>query len=82
MTATVPKLMFTVFNGGKAVNSKIKFTRFYLILDVKASDTDIDATEVYFKVSALIKKMVSAHPKLGETGFKPNATGAYFNAHD
>lgn len=82
MTATSPKLMFTIFNGGKAVNSRIKFTKFYLILDVRTTDIDIDATEIYFKVSALIKKQVSAHPKLGENGFKPNCTGAYFNAHD
>lgn len=29
-----PKLMFTVFNGGKALGSKVKFSRFYLILDI------------------------------------------------
>lgn len=79
---TIPKLMFTCFNGGKAFNSRVKFTRFYLIIDVKTTDTDIDTTEIYFKVSALIKKLTSAHPKLGENGFKPNVTGAYFNAHE
>jgi len=30
----VPKLMFTVFNGGKALNSKVKFSRFYIIIDI------------------------------------------------
>jgi hypothetical protein len=29
----VPKLMFTLFNGGKALNSKVKFAKFYLIMD-------------------------------------------------
>lgn len=78
----IPKLMFSIFNGGKEYNSRIKFTRFYVILDVKPTDVDMDATEIYFKVSALIKKFVSAHPKLGENGFKPSVIGSYFNAHD
>ena len=39
----MPKLMFTVFNGGKAMNSKVKFTRFYLILNLKVQDVEIDA---------------------------------------
>jgi len=29
----VPKLMFTIFNGGKAMGSKVKFAKFYLIMD-------------------------------------------------
>jgi hypothetical protein len=81
-SVTAPKLMFTAFNGGKALNSKVKFTRMYLIIDVQPADTQIDATEIYFKSSTLIRKLVSAHPKLGENGFKPNVTGSYFNAHE
>ena len=30
----VPKLMFTVFNGGKGLGSKVKFSTFYLIIDI------------------------------------------------
>jgi hypothetical protein len=29
----VPRLMFTIFNGGKALGSKVKFAKFYLIMD-------------------------------------------------
>jgi enolase len=76
-----PKLMFTVFNGGKAVGSKVKFSRFYVIFDVKISDVDIDVNDMYFKVSAAIKKGIQAH-KLGENGFKPGVTGAYYNAYE
>ena len=32
--------MFTAFNGGKAVGSKVKFSRFYVIIDVKTTDAD------------------------------------------
>ena len=56
-TTIVPKLMFTIFNGGKALGSKVKFSRFYLIMNVKATDT-LDAQELYYKVSAAIKKNV------------------------
>lgn len=76
---TMPKLMFTVFNGGKAVNSKVKFTKFYLILNIKVQDVEVDANQVYFKISAAIKKAITSH-KLGEAGFKANVSGAYFNA--
>ena len=27
-----PKLMFTLFHGGKAIGSKVKFAKFYLIM--------------------------------------------------
>jgi len=71
--------MFTVFKGGKALGSKVKFGRFFLIFDINASDEDINAEEVYFKVSASIKKAITSH-KLGENGFKSNVTGSYFAA--
>lgn len=28
-----PKIMFTVFNAGKALGSKVKFSKFYLMMD-------------------------------------------------
>jgi len=73
--------MFTAFNGGKALNSKVKFSRFYIIIDIQGDEEDVDANEIYYKIAAAVKKGVAAH-KLGENGFKPNASGAYFNAHD
>ena len=74
----VPKLMFTIFNGGKAIGSKVKFSRFYLIMNIKAADT-LDAQELYYKVAAAVKKGVETH-KLGANAFKANSTGAYYNA--
>ena len=77
----VPKIMFTVFNGGKALNSKVKFARFYIIMNLKVQDVSADANLIYYKLSAAIKKAISGH-KLGESGFKANVSGAYFNALD
>lgn len=76
----VPKLMFTILNGGKTLGSKVKFSTFYLIIDVNGSD-EVDANEIYFKITANIKKAIQAH-KLGEAGFKANIQGSYFNAFD
>lgn len=35
---SLPKLMINVFNGGKESGSKVKFSRFYLIIDVNPVD--------------------------------------------
>ena len=70
--------MFTIFNGGKASGSKVKFSRFYIILNVKAQET-VDSTEIYFKITGAVKKLVEGH-KLGIVGFKANQSGSYFNA--
>lgn len=78
---TVPKIMFTVFNGGKAMGSKVKFARFYVIMNLRVQDVGIDANIVYYKVAAAIKKAITSH-KLGENGFKANVSGSYFNALD
>jgi enolase len=47
----VPKLIFNVLNGGKALSSKVKFSRFYLILDMSPED-EHDPMEIYLKVQA------------------------------
>jgi hypothetical protein len=78
----VPKIMFSLFNGGKTLGSKVKFRRIYLIVDMKPEDSDtIDALQLYYKISAAIKKGVSTH-KQGESVFKPSAVGVYWNAHE
>lgn len=33
-----PKLLITVLNGGKDLGSKVKFSKFYLIMDVAPAD--------------------------------------------
>ena len=78
-----PKLMFSVFNGGKANGSKVKFAKFYLILTYALEDLQAgrDALLLYYKIAAAIKKGVQS-TKQGENGFKPNASGSYFNAHE
>ena len=70
--------MFTVFNGGKAIGSKVKFSRFYIILNVKAQES-VDVSDLYYKISMAVKKSVESH-KLGINAFKANQSGAYFNA--
>lgn len=73
--------MFTVFNGGKALGSKVKFARFYIIMNLKVQDVNSDANLVYYKISAAIKKAITGH-KLGENGFRANLSGSYYNALD
>jgi len=78
-----PRLMFSLFNGGKALGSKVKFAKFYLIMQHELEDVAAgkDLLQIYYKVAAAIKKGVQSH-KLGENGFKANQSGQYFNAHD
>lgn len=78
--AVLPKMVFNVLNGGKAVASKVKFSKFYLIIDVTPDD-ELDPMEVYLKIQAQLRKQIQAH-KLGENGFKPGVDGAYFNAFE
>ncbi len=73
--------MFTILNGGKASGSKVKFSRFYVIMNLRVADVAIDANLVYYKISAAIKKAIQSH-KLGEAGFKANVSGSYYNALD
>lgn len=47
--------MFTIFNGGKALGSKVKFSKFYLILEVSAQD-DVDPVEIFLKIQAQLRK--------------------------
>lgn len=57
---TAPKLIFTLFNGGKASGSKVKFAKFFLIFDysLETLSNGVDALAVYYKVAAAIKKSV------------------------
>ena len=48
----IPKLMFTILNGGKENNSKVKFSKFYLILDFLPEDTkEIEMHGFYIKLA-------------------------------
>lgn len=80
---TVPKLMFTVLNGGKELNSKIKFSKFYLIFSFDHEDLpEVDIEQTYFKIQASIEKGVTS-TKGGLAAFKRNPTdGSFFNAYD
>lgn len=73
-------MVFNVLNGGKAVASKVKFSKFYLIIDVTPED-ELDPMEVYLKIQAQLRKQIQGH-KLGENGFKPGVDGAYFNTFE
>ena len=81
-TDKVPKLMLTILNGGKELGSKVKFSKFYLIFDVKPTETDqFDVHEVYLKVCAALEKAV-AGTKAGLAAFKRGPDGAFYNAYD
>lgn len=36
--ATLPRLMLTILNGGKEVGSKVKFSKFYLLIEINVGD--------------------------------------------
>lgn len=62
--------MFTILNGGKENNSKVKFSKFWLILNLEVEDmATINVHEVYIKLSAAIEKAI-AGTKQGVAGFK------------
>lgn len=74
--------MFTVLNGGKDLQSKVKFSKFYLIFDMKASNTvDIDIHEVYLTICSFIEKTI-AGSKAGMVSFKKGPDGTLFNAFE
>ena len=62
--------MFTLFKRGKTGGSKVKFRKFYLIMDFGVKDVALgkDAQKIYYKIYAAIRKGISSH-KLGEAGF-------------
>jgi len=47
----LPKLLFTVLNGGKSLGSKVKFSSFYLIIDCQPFDP-VDPLDIYLKIQA------------------------------
>ena len=63
-----PKLLCTIFTGGKAANSAVKFTKFYLIIDGSVNaDLNLQQTFKGF-VNALKSKFTVG--KGGESAFK------------
>ena len=74
-----------MLNGGRAVNSKVKFAKFYVIFDPTAHENFI---EVFRKFQVAFRKAVSSS-KYGvsqrvishvqENAFKPGVDGAFFN---
>lgn len=47
------KMMFSLFNGGKAAGSKVKFAKFYLIMTYELEDLEAgrDALMIYYRFS-------------------------------
>ena len=80
------KLLITVLNGGKAINSTVKFAKFYLVVDAHGQGNPenridpIKITNYYQKFLIALKKGFQA-TKGGEASFKVGVDGAYFNAN-
>jgi len=71
-------LLINLLNGGKAIGSAVKFTKFYLIIDADANPrVNVPACYVKF-VQSLRKSMQTT--KGGEAAFKLSPEGSYFNA--
>ena len=78
------KLMITVFTGGKAAGSAVKFSKLYLIVDAaEFTKSNTDPEEVlpcYAKFLQAIRKGF-ASTKGGEASFKILPDGSFFNAN-
>lgn len=72
----ITKLMFTVLNGGKSVNSKVKFAKIYLIIGAEKGVNIVDA---FLKIQKAISTLINSS-KAGANGFKMGLDGSYFNA--
>jgi hypothetical protein len=54
--SAVPKVLFNVLNGGKALASKVKFSKFFLILDfgstlqIEEGQSEPDLMEAFLKI--------------------------------
>ena len=78
----IPKLMFSILNGGKENNSKVKFSKFYLIMNFTPEDVKtIEIHSFYIKLVAQIEKSISS-TKQGLSGFKRQPDGSFYNAFD
>lgn len=78
----IPKLMFTVLNGGKESGSKVKLRKFYIIFDVNLEDIlTLNVTEAYLKLSQAVEKAIQS-TKGGANAFKRQVDGSYYNAYD
>jgi len=78
------KLLVTVLNGGKGVNSTVKFSKFYLLIDAYAQGSGkldpLCIPSFYQKFLVAIKKAITS-TKQGEAGFKQGIEGCFFNAN-
>lgn len=70
--------MFSLLNGGKAVSSKVKFSKIYLILGAVPHD-GTEFLENFAKVRKDITTAITSS-KQGVAGFKVGPDGIYFNA--
>lgn len=50
------KLLITVLNGGKATASAVKFSKFYLVMDVGIYDEPLEVMPFYQKFMTALKK--------------------------
>ena len=84
-----PSLLLNVFTGGKDSSSKIRFSRFYLIVDLSPQDMMMDTEEGKEKFDAY-KAVLTLNSKLEQAvaaqknapSFKKNPEGSWFNAFE
>ena len=73
------KLLMTVFTGGKAAGSPVKFSKFYLIIDGNVN-TDLNVTGAFKAFLASLKSKFTTG-KGGDSAFKVFQDGSFFNAY-
>ena len=68
------KLLINLLSGGKPVNSPVKFSHFYLIVDGKLNPSTLKSFMAHLK-----SKFTTG--KGGDSAFKLLADGSFFNAY-
>jgi enolase len=74
-------LAFTIFKTGKSTGSKVKFEKFFLIINNSAKFKEDDLNALIVKIYASIRKVLTTG-KQGENGIRLNTEGSYFSPND
>ena len=73
------KLLMSIFTGGKAGGSQVKFTKFYLIVDGHVNP-DMNLVGAFKAFLAALKSKFTTG-KGGDSAFKMLPDGSFFNAY-
>lgn len=77
----IPKLGFCIFKCGKSMNSKVKYERFFLIVNNSSKMKREELQILIGKIYTSIRKLLTSG-KHGEAGMRLNPEGSYYPPND